>query len=115
MKESLLIPLISLILIMLSACEQDTSSDIFYYDETGCSDAWLNYNTPLDTITPQIYEEWVTSYLESKNIEVVSFQVTYAPVGTINCLACDCKTGDILEVEVESGKSTKLRRIGFYQ
>ena len=31
------------------------------------------------------------------------------------CRACFCKTGTVLELEVESGKRRKMRQLGFYQ
>jgi hypothetical protein len=117
MKKLLFIPIMSLVLMILPSCEQNTSSDIFYYDETGCSDVWWQDTPSGDTLTPQIYEDWVTSYLENKNIKVVSFQVIYPSTVVLSCRACHCKTGDILQVEVEvkSGNKRKMRRIGFYQ
>ena len=105
---------ISLIL-MLVSCEKESTPDLFFYNETGCSDAWWEDAPQIDTLTPEIYEEWVANYLESKNVEVFSFQITYDSAVAELCMACDCKTGRVLELEVESGKRRKMRQLGFYQ
>ena len=70
MKKFLFIPLI----LMLVSCEKELTPNLFFYDETGCSDAWWEDAPQIDTLTPQIYEEWVTNYLVIKNIEVFSFK-----------------------------------------
>lgn len=111
MKKYLFIPLI----LMLVSCEKELTPNLFFYDETGCSDAWWEDAPQIDTLTPQIYEEWVTNYLEIKNIEVFSFQITYDSTVAELCYACHCKTGVVLELEVESGKRRKMRQLGFYQ
>ncbi len=101
-------------LLCLLSCEKNNSSDLFYYDETGCSDVWWNDAPSYDTLTPQIYQDVVTSYLEDKNIELISFSIDYDSTKAEFCRACICKTGAIIQVEVESGRKQKMRRIGFY-
>ena len=111
MKRYFFVPLI----VMLLSCEKESTLDLFFYEETGCSDAWWEDTPQIDTITPQIYEECVTHYLVTRNIEVYSFQITYDSTVAELCFACHCKTGVVLELEVESGKRRKMRQLGFYQ
>ena len=111
MQKYLFIPLI----LMLVSCEKEWTTNLFFYDETGCSDAWWKDAPQIDTLTPQIYEERVTNYLENRSIEVFSFQITYDSTVVELCFACHCKTGVVLEIEVESGKRRKMRQLGFYQ
>ncbi len=111
MKKYLFFPLF----LAFVACEMDTTPDLFYYNETGCSDAWWDDAPQIDTLTPELYEEWVTNYLESKNVEVFTFQITYDSTVAEFCMACHCRTGTVLELEVESGKRRKMRQLGFYQ
>ena len=54
------------------------------------------------------------SYLEDKNIELISFGINYDSAKAEVCLACFCRTGNVLQVEVEVGRKQKMRRIGFY-
>ncbi|MAZ97536.1 MAG: hypothetical protein CMP53_08450 [Flavobacteriales bacterium] len=111
MNKYLLLPLF----LAFIACEKDTSPDLFYYDETGCADAWWVDAPPIDTLTMDIYEEYVASYLENNNVEVLSFNVTYDSTVAQVCMACFCKTGKVLQIEVQSGKKRKMRQLGFYQ
>jgi hypothetical protein len=111
MKKYLFLPLF----LAFVACEMDSTPDLFFYDETGCSDAWWVDAPPIDTLTTDIYKELVASYLESNNVEVLSFHVTYDSTVAQLCRACFCKTGTVLELEVESGKRRKMRQLGFYQ
>ena len=114
MKNSIYSSLITLGLLCLLSCEKNNPSDLFYYDETGCSDVWWNGAPSYDTLTPQIYQDVVSSYLEDKNIELISFSIDYDSTKAEFCLGCICKTGAVLQVEVKSGRKQKMRRIGFY-
>ena len=103
-----------MIFLSLMSCDKNRSSDLFYYDETGCSDPWWNDTSYYDTLTTNIYKEIVASYLEDKNIELISFGINYDSAKAELCLACFCRTGNVLQVEVEAGRKQKMRRIGFY-
>ena len=46
------------------------------------------YMPPIDTLTTDIYKEFVASYLESNNVEVLSFHVTYDSTVAQLCRAC---------------------------
>ncbi|HCP40913.1 MAG TPA: hypothetical protein DIT65_03895 [Cryomorphaceae bacterium] len=113
MKKHLVLILYGLILAGASSCENSSSSDIFYYDETGCADVWwVNFN---DTLAPGVYESVVSAYLLNADIEMYSFDTFYDSTVAELCFACHCRTGTVLQVEVESGNKRKMRSLGFYQ
>lgn len=113
MKNSIFI-FFTMIFLSLMSCDKNRSPDLFYYDETGCSDAWWNDSQSYDTLTPDIYREIVASYLDDKNIELISFGINYDSAKAEACRACFCRTGNVLQVEVEAGRKQKMRSIGFY-
>lgn len=113
MKVCLRLSLLLLLFLGVSSCENESRTDTFYYDETGCADLWwVDFN---DTITPSAYEEVVRAYLQDERIEMYSFQTYYDSTVTQLCFACHCKTGTVVRVEVEPGKKNKMRVLGFYE
>lgn len=113
MNKYLALVLVGLGLAGISSCENASSSDLFYYNETGCADLWwVDFS---DTLTPGTYESFVEAYLLDENIEMQSFQTFYDSAVAEFCMACHCNTGTVLQVEVASGNKRKMRRLGFYQ
>ena len=107
-----LIPLMS-VMILLS-CNKNNNLNLFYFDETGCSDPWVGSFVP-DTFTLDTYKEQIELFLNSENIEVNSIVFDFDSNKVELCYACHCKTGRVIKVEISSGKRRKMKDLRFYQ
>lgn len=114
MKVCLKLSLSVLLFLGVCSCEDDSRTDVFYYDETGCADLWwVDFNDTV--VAPGVYESVVRTYLLNEGIEMHSFNTFYDSTVAELCFACHCHTGTVLQVEVASGNRRKMRRLGFYE
>ena len=86
----------------------------FYWDETGCSDPWLDFYTA-DTFSQEALNNAIRDYLLNENIDLISLSHEYDSSKAEFCLACHCKTGKVFELIVPKNDKRKMKRLGLNQ
>ena len=86
----------------------------FYWDETGCSDPWLEFYFS-DTFSQEVQNNAIRDYLLSENIDLISLSHEYDSSKTQFCFACHCKTGKVFELIVPKNDKRKMKRLGLNQ
>tara|TARA_B100000963_G_scaffold234450_1_gene204864 strand:- start:87 stop:461 length:375 start_codon:yes stop_codon:yes gene_type:complete len=101
--------------IIISSFSCTKSSQItFYWDETGCSDPWLDFYTA-DTFSQEAQNNAIRNYLLSENIYLISLSNEYDSSKAEFCLACHCKTGKVFELIVSKNDRRKMKNLGLNQ
>ena len=101
--------------IIISSFSCTKNSQItFYWDETGCSDPWLDFYTA-DTFSQEAQNNAIRDYLLSENIELISLSHEYDSSKVEFCLACHCKTGKVFELIVPKNDKRKMKNLGIDQ
>ncbi len=101
--------------IIISSFSCTKNSQItFYWDETGCSDPWLDFYTA-DTFSQEAQNNAIRDYLLSENIELISLSHEYDSSKAEFCLACHCKTGKVFELIVPKNDKRKMKNLGINQ
>jgi len=98
-----------LICILLISCNNENSTDnIFYWDQTGCSDPWdVNENfSNSDTLVS------LSAYLESEGVIVLNARTERTSEGPF-CFACSCTTGLRIFITISETDNTKAESLGF--
>ena len=101
------------IIISLFSCTKN-SQITFYWDETGCSDPWLDFYTA-DTFFQEAQNNAIRNYLLSENIDLISLSHEYDSSKAEFCLACHCKTGKVFELIVSKNDKRKMKNLGLNQ
>lgn len=101
------------IIILSFACSKNTQTT-FYWDETGCSDPWLDFYTS-DTFSQEAQRKALEDYLLSKNIELISLDSQFDSSKIELCLACHCKTGKVFELIIPNNDKRKIKNLGINQ
>ena len=101
--------------IIISSFSCTKNSQItFYWDETGCSDPWLDFYST-DTFSQEAQNNAIRDYLLSENIELISLSHEYDSSKVEFCLACHCKTGKVFELIVPKNDKRKMKNLGIDQ
>ena len=101
--------------IIISSFSCTKNSQItFYWDETGCSDPWLDFYTA-DTFSQEAQNNAIRNYLLSENIDLISLSHEYDSSKAEFCLACHCKTGKVFEFIVSKNDKRKMKNLGLNQ
>ena len=101
--------------IIISSFSCTKNSQItFYWDETGCSDPWLDFYTA-DTFSQEAQNNAIRNYLLSENIDLISLSHEYDSSKAEFCLACHCKTGKVFELIVSKNDRRKMKNLGLNQ
>ena len=104
--------IISIILFSFSCTKINQTT--FYWDETGCSDPWLDFYTA-DTFSQEALNNAIRDYLLNENIDLISLSHEYDSSKAEFCLACHCKTGKVFELIVPKNDKRKMKRLGLNQ
>ena len=81
-----------------------------HWDETGCSNPWDNFIT-LDTFTTEAYHIGINNYLTSEGITVNSISSELDSSKIELCMACHCKTGYVITINIPKGDKRKLKKL----
>ena len=101
--------------IIISSFSCTKNSQItFYWDETGCSDPWLDFYSA-DTFSQEAQNNAIRDYLLSENIKLISLSHEYDSSKVEFCLACHCKTGNVFELIVPKNDKRKMKNLGIDQ
>ena len=81
-----------------------------HWDETGCSNPWDNFIT-LDSLTLEEYHQGINDYLISEGITVnyISSKLDSSKIEL--CLACHCKTGRVITINILKEDERKLKQL----
>ena len=110
MKNTSLFLLSLFSFILIASCNKD-DTEVFYWDETSCSDPWqTNYND-----TDEEKKANIELYLTDKNIEVEGINFEYDSSKVTFCTACNCTTGNVIGIKVSSKDKEKMEELNFYQ
>ena len=101
-------------LTLFYSCSKNSEPTIFYWDETGCSDPWLDFYTA-DSFSQEEQYLSIENYLSSENIELISVVHFYDSTKAEFCLACHCKTGKIFELTIPKKDKGKINNLGINQ
>ena len=104
--------IISIILFSFSCTKINQTT--FYWDETGCSDPWLDFYFA-DTFSQEALNNAIRDYLLNENIDLISLSHEYDSSKAEFCLACHCKTGKVFELIVPKNDKRKMKRLGLNQ
>ena len=104
--------IISIILFSFSCTKINQTT--FYWDETGCSDPWLDFYSA-DTFSQETLNNAIRDYFLSQNIDLISLSHEYDSSKAEFCLACHCKTGKVFELIVSKNDKRKMKNLGLNQ
>ena len=81
-----------------------------YWDETGCSNPWDSFIT-LDSFTLEGYHQGIHDYLTAEDITVnyISSKIDSSKIEL--CLACHCKTGKVITINIPKRDKQKLKKL----
>lgn len=94
-------------LIFLS-CDKENNENLFYWDETGCADAWA-----ITSEVDQDRTETLKDYLEEQGIQVLEVQLQFIKSLQQVCNACHCKTGNRFIIRILATDTDKILALGF--
>ena len=94
---------------IIVSCSKDQAISM-YWDETGCSNPWDNFIT-LDIFTTEAYHQGIKNYLTLEGITVnyISSELDSSKIEL--CLACHCKTGQVITINIPKGDKRKLKKL----
>ena len=95
--------------VTIAACNKDEAVTM-RWDLTGCSNPWDSQIT-LDTFTTEGYHQGIYDYLSSENIQVNYISSEFDSSKVELCLACHCKTGEIILINIAKSDKRKLKRM----
>ena len=95
--------------VMVASCNKDEAVTM-RWDLTGCSNPWDSQIT-LDTFTAEAYHQEIYDYLMAENISVNYISSEFDSLKVELCLACHCKTGEIILVNIPKRDRRKLKRL----
>ena len=107
-RVNLLILIITAMTIAASCNKNEAVS--MRWDLTGCSNPWDNHIN-LDTFTTQGYNQAIYDFLKVESIDVnyVSSELDSSKVEL--CLACHCKTGQVIIINIPRRDRRKLKKL----
>ena len=100
-------------IVLLFSCTKKTLTT-FYWDETVCSDPWLDFYSS-DTFSQEVQNNAISDYLLSENINLITLSHEYDSSKAEFCFACHCKTGKVFELIVFKNDKRKMKRLGLNQ
>ena len=95
--------------VMVASCNKDEAVTM-HWDLTGCSNPW-DSQINLDTFTTEGYHQGIYDYLSAENIRVNYISSEFDSSKVELCLACHCKTGEIILINIAKSDKRKLKRL----
>ena len=97
-----------LLLLVITACDNDDKGTEMDIVETGCMNGWGDYYEGTSD-----YKHAVTAYLEDNNIVVYSVSKLNYFSGPV-CEACYCPTGNLIVIRINEKDVAKAEQLGFH-
>lgn len=108
--KNVVIILLGILLINCSSNDTDIEQNLYYYDQTACSDPWkTGQHDSNDKTTLELRK-----YLE--NLEVIVLGINFKDIskkGEMICDACRCPTGTRIIINIHERDSEKVIDVGF--
>jgi len=95
--------------VTIAGCNKDEAVTM-RWDLTGCSNPW-DSQINLDTFTTEAYHQGIYDYLRAESIEVNYISSEFDSSKVELCLACHCKTGEIILINIAKSDKRKLKRL----
>lgn len=98
-------------LLFLQGCQDENSLNTleFYWDQTGCSDPW---NTSSNNSKEEVHQA-VEDYLSKEGVRGAKVVSITANGTQEECFACNCRTGNRINVTVPLNQKSKMLALGF--
>ena len=109
MKQVKLFIYLFIVVIIVAACNKDEAVTM-RWDLTGCSNPW-DSQINLDTFTTEGYHQGIYDYLMAENIAINYISSEFDSSKAEVCLACFCKTGEIILINIPKRDKSKLKRL----
>ncbi|MFD1160863.1 hypothetical protein [Hwangdonia seohaensis] len=112
MKTTFLIKFFLILLISMSSCDDDNNIDqnLYYYDQTGCSDPWNTGKNDSNTKTATALKQ----YFENLNVDILGINFeNISQEGENSCDACACTTGVRILINILESDNQKVIDVGF--
>ena len=109
MKQVKLFIYLFIAVVMVAGCNKNEAVTM-RWDLTGCFNPWDSEIT-LDTFTTEAYHQGIYDYLTAENIAVNYISSEFDSSKVELCLACHCKTGEILLINIPKRDKRKLKRL----
>lgn len=87
---------------------REETTEIFYWDESGCADYWG------DSVEGESVVTIISRYLKTKGVTILKFSIDFDTSKVEYCMACHCKTGRVYSVVVPASEKSKMRDLHFY-
>ena len=107
MKQVKLFIYLFIVGVMVAGCNKNEAVTM-RWDLTGCSNPWDSEIT-LDTFTTEAYHQGIYDYLMAENIAVNYISSEFDSSIVEVCLACFCKTGEIILINIPKRDKRKLK------
>ena len=95
--------------VLVAACNKDEAVTM-RWDLTGCSNPW-DSEISWDTFTTEGYHKGIYDYIMAENIAVNYISSEFDSSTIELCLACHCKTGEILLINIAKSDKRKIKRL----
>ena len=109
MKQVKLFIYLFIACLMVATCNKHEAVTMCW-DLTGCSNPW-DSQINLDTFTIEGYHQGIYDYLSAENIQVNYISSEFDSSKVELCLACFCKTGEIILINILKIDKRKLKRL----
>jgi len=110
MNTTYIVKFLLILLISISSCDKEEDQNLYYWDQTKCSDPWntgQNDNNTETTIALRQYFE---------NLNITLLEISFENLSQNNensCDACNCTTGIRITIDVPENDSQKVLNLGF--
>lgn len=97
-------------ILMFSCSNSDIDQNLYYYDQTGCSDAWNTGENDSNAKT----EAALIKYFNDLNVTILKVRFeNRTKKGEVSCNACTCLTGIRITIDIPESANEKVVSVGF--
>ncbi|PCI33748.1 MAG: hypothetical protein COB60_07135 [Flavobacteriaceae bacterium] len=110
MKTTYIVRSLLILLMSISSCDKEVDQNLYYWDQTKCSDPWNTGQNDNNTETTIALRQ----YFENLNVTIleISFE-NLSQEGENSCDACTCTSGVRITINVPESDSQKVLDLGF--
>ena len=108
--KNVVIILLGILIISCSSNDTDIEQNLYYYDQTGCTDPWNTGSNDSNDKTALELRKYF------KSLEVIILDVSFEDIskeGEYSCDACTCLTGTRIIINIHERDSEKVVDVGF--
>ncbi len=110
MRTNCLIKFFLAFFISISSCDHEIGQNLYYWDQTKCSDPWNTGENDSETETTTALK----TYFEGLDIDVLEINFeNISEEGKVSCDACPCLSGIRILISISDRNHQKVLDIGF--